>query len=63
MQNTGERINHVRLPPWAKEDPLLFVVTNRLVGLFSYSRFFYTETKTVLGFGKQLCQREPASLD
>jgi hypothetical protein len=33
MQNTGERINHVKLPPWAKEDPLLFVTINRLVGL------------------------------
>ncbi|KAH9177644.1 beach-domain-containing protein [Lactarius sanguifluus] len=29
QQNTGERIHHVVLPPWAKEDPLLFIVLNR----------------------------------
>ncbi|KAH8103359.1 beach-domain-containing protein [Cristinia sonorae] len=28
-QNTGERINNVKLPPWAKDDPLLFVTLNR----------------------------------
>jgi hypothetical protein len=31
QQNTGERIHHVRLPPWAKKDPLLFIVLNRRV--------------------------------
>jgi hypothetical protein len=31
QQNTGERIHHVVLPPWAKEDPLLFIVLNRRV--------------------------------
>ncbi|KAI0300557.1 beach-domain-containing protein [Multifurca ochricompacta] len=29
QQNTGERIHHVVLPPWAKSDPLLFIVLNR----------------------------------
>ncbi|KAF9267665.1 beach-domain-containing protein [Marasmius fiardii PR-910] len=29
QQNTGEKINHVKLPPWAREDPLLFVIMNR----------------------------------
>ena len=29
QQNNGERIHHVKLPPWAKQDPLLFVVLNR----------------------------------
>ncbi|KAI0261217.1 beach-domain-containing protein [Gloeopeniophorella convolvens] len=29
QQNTGERIHHVVLPPWAKKDPLLFIVLNR----------------------------------
>ncbi|KAF8266238.1 beach-domain-containing protein [Lactarius quietus] len=29
QQNTGEQIHHVVLPPWAKEDPLLFIVLNR----------------------------------
>ncbi|KAA1472737.1 beach-domain-containing protein [Dentipellis sp. KUC8613] len=29
QQNNGERIHHVKLPPWAKDDPLLFIVMNR----------------------------------
>ncbi|KAJ7143646.1 beach-domain-containing protein [Mycena filopes] len=29
QQNSGERIHHVKLPPWAKKDPLLFIVLNR----------------------------------
>ncbi|KAJ7052675.1 beach-domain-containing protein [Mycena amicta] len=29
QQNTGERIHDVKLPPWAKNDPLLFIVLNR----------------------------------
>ncbi|KAI0067044.1 beach-domain-containing protein [Artomyces pyxidatus] len=29
QQNTGERIHHVKLPPWAKHDPLLFITMNR----------------------------------
>ncbi|GBE84628.1 hypothetical protein SCP_0606070 [Sparassis crispa] len=29
QQNTGERIHDVKLPPWAKQDPLLFIVLNR----------------------------------
>ncbi len=32
LQNTGEKIHDVKLPPWAKQDPLLFIVTNRKVG-------------------------------
>lgn len=31
QQNNGERIHHVKLPPWAKQDPLLFVTLNRQV--------------------------------
>lgn len=34
QQNTGERIHHVVLPPWAKQDPLLFIVLNRRVTAF-----------------------------
>jgi hypothetical protein len=34
QQNTGERIHHVVLPPWAKQDPLLFIVLNRRVIAF-----------------------------
>ncbi|KAJ7856539.1 beach-domain-containing protein [Mycena leptocephala] len=29
QQNTGEKIHDVKLPPWAKKDPLLFIVLNR----------------------------------
>lgn len=29
--NTGEKIHHVKLPPWAKQDPLLFIILNRKV--------------------------------
>ncbi|TBU31477.1 beach-domain-containing protein [Dichomitus squalens] len=29
QQNTGEKIHDVKLPPWAKQDPLLFIVMNR----------------------------------
>ncbi|KAL1717715.1 beach-domain-containing protein, partial [Schizophyllum commune] len=27
--STGERVHHVKLPPWAHEDPLLFITLNR----------------------------------
>ncbi|OSD07923.1 beach-domain-containing protein [Trametes coccinea BRFM310] len=29
QQSSGERIHDVKLPPWAKQDPLLFIVMNR----------------------------------
>ncbi|KAJ7439485.1 beach-domain-containing protein [Mycena latifolia] len=29
QQNTGERIHDVKLPAWAKKDPLLFIIMNR----------------------------------
>lgn len=31
LQQTGEKIHDVKLPPWAREDPLLFIVMNRRV--------------------------------
>ena len=31
LQNTGERIHDVKLPLWAKGDPLLFIYLNRRV--------------------------------
>lgn len=31
MQQTGERIHDVKLPPWARQDPLLFIALNRKV--------------------------------
>ncbi|TFK55260.1 beach-domain-containing protein [Heliocybe sulcata] len=29
VQQTGERVHDVKLPPWAKQDPLLFIEMNR----------------------------------
>ncbi|KAH9919489.1 beach-domain-containing protein [Epithele typhae] len=29
QQNTGEKIHDVKLPPWAKHDPLLFIIMHR----------------------------------
>ncbi|TFK65264.1 beach-domain-containing protein [Pluteus cervinus] len=29
LQHTGERIHDVKLPPWARQDPLLFITQNR----------------------------------
>ncbi|RXW16665.1 hypothetical protein EST38_g9189, partial [Candolleomyces aberdarensis] len=29
LQQTGEKIHDVKLPPWARDDPLLFIVMNR----------------------------------
>ena len=31
LQESGERIHDVKLPPWARQDPLLFIVLNRRV--------------------------------
>ena len=31
QQNSGERIHDAKLPPWAKQDPLLFIILNRKV--------------------------------
>lgn len=31
QQGSGERIHDVKLPPWAKQDPLLFIIMNRRV--------------------------------
>ncbi|KAG5645385.1 hypothetical protein DXG03_006338 [Asterophora parasitica] len=36
QQNTGERIHDVRLPPWARDDPLLFIIMNRRVSCSDY---------------------------
>ena len=37
QQGSGERINHVKLPPWAKDDPLLFITMHRKVGQQGHS--------------------------
>ena len=31
QQSTGERIHDIKLPPWAKGDPLLFIALHRKV--------------------------------
>ena len=31
--NTGEEVHDVKLPPWAKNDPLLFITEHRRVGV------------------------------
>lgn len=31
LQQTGEKIHDVKLPPWARQDPLLFITLNRKV--------------------------------
>jgi hypothetical protein len=33
MQGSEERIHDVKLPPWARQDPLLFIVLNRRVSI------------------------------
>ena len=33
VQNSGEKIHDVKLPPWAKQDPLLFIMQHRRVSL------------------------------
>jgi len=50
QQNTGERIHHVVLPPWAKGDPHLFIVMNRRV--IFISGLFFGSTDDSLGTGE-----------
>jgi hypothetical protein len=50
QQNTGEPIHHVVLPPWAKKDPLLFIVMNRRVTTFS--SFLHGSTDHSQGAGE-----------
>lgn len=40
VKDDGERINDVKLPPWAKQDPLLFIVSHRRVTLFFTSDYY-----------------------
>ncbi len=34
LQQTGEKIHDVKLPPWARQDPLLFITLNRKVTIY-----------------------------
>lgn len=47
QQNTGEKIHDVKLPPWAKNDPLLFIVLHRKVRVHLY----YINTLHILFLG------------
>lgn len=61
QQTSGEKIHDVKLPPWAKRDPLLFVTLNRRV-----SNLLITPTmrfNTCKGAGKRLCQPKFARMD
>lgn len=40
QQGNGERIHDVKLPPWAKSDPLLFITINRKVRIWSITLIF-----------------------
>ena len=61
QQNTGERIHHVKLPPWAKEDPLLFIAKHRKVSFIQLRR--HTLISYFTGIGERLCQRKSARVD
>jgi hypothetical protein len=61
QQNTGERIHDVKLPPWAKQDPLLFITLNRKVR-FDFPPHVVSD-HSYAGYGESLCQRESSSMD
>ena len=35
VKQSGEVVDHVKLPPWAHNDPRLFVLKHRQVGIYS----------------------------
>lgn len=45
QQNNGERIHDVKLPPWAKKDPLLFITLNRRVKIPTHTFQMNAKTK------------------
>jgi Beige/BEACH domain len=48
QQNTGEKIHDVKLPPWAKMDPLLFITQNRRVIFILLRLFCYISVLTFI---------------
>ena len=44
---TGERVDHVILPPWAKEDPRLFVLKHRQV--YMHLRIYHVMVRSCSG--------------
>ncbi|PCH37188.1 beach-domain-containing protein [Wolfiporia cocos MD-104 SS10] len=60
QQSTGERIDNAKLPPWAKQDPLLFIVMNRAALESDYvSQNLPYWIDLIWGYK----QRDPASLN
>ncbi|KAI0029515.1 beach-domain-containing protein [Vararia minispora EC-137] len=60
QQNTGERIHHVKLPPWAKGDPLLFIAMHRKALESDYvSENIHAWIDLIWGYK----QRDPESLN
>ncbi|KAF9067929.1 beach-domain-containing protein [Rhodocollybia butyracea] len=60
LQATGERIHDVKLPPWAKQDPLLFIIMNRKALESNYvSENLHTWIDLIWGHK----QRDPACLN
>lgn len=64
QQNNGERIHDVKLPPWAKNDPLLFIILNREV---CYLTETYIEVQTDMSIqaleGDYVSHNLPAWID
>jgi hypothetical protein len=55
LQSTGERIHDVKLPPWAKQDPLLFITINREVSsLFIYTTLIHYLNIVIAGIRERL---------
>lgn len=66
LQTTGERIHDVKLPPWAKQDPLLFILMNRQVRKqvqFCKEREGADPLGLGVGTRERLCQRASSSVD
>lgn len=60
QQNNGERIHDVKLPPWARQDPLLFVIMTRRAMESQYVSVHLPEWIDLIWGCKQ---RDPQSLN
>lgn len=55
QQNTGESVGDVKLPPWAKKCPLLFIILNRRVSTIIPEKIYiFLKSTNDLGSGKRL---------
>lgn len=55
QQSTGEKIHDVKLPPWAKGDPLLFIMEHRKVDVIDKFDCVY-DINIETGLGVRLCE-------